>query len=42
MCAGAMCAYRRTIAADFQSPISCRSYKGMQFWISQLAQVCRR
>ena len=42
MCAGAKCAYRRTIAADFQSPISCRSYKGMPFWISQLAEVCRR
>lgn len=26
LCAGAMCAYRRTIAADFQPPISCGSY----------------
>ena len=42
MCAGAKCAYRRTIAADFQPPISCTSYNGVPFWIRQLAQVCRR
>lgn len=42
MCAGAKCAYLRTIAADFQPSLSCRSYNGVPFWISQLAQVCRK
>jgi hypothetical protein len=36
MCAGTKVAYRRTIAADFQPLISCRSYNGVPFWISQL------